>query len=588
MINKKYIKLLIPVFIIGSALIVSVVNSQKALAAYPPDNIKTILTNSCISPGPGESYATGFIYPDPSTVLSSAGDTNLYAAAHICAGSYWWGVLGVQLSLNSYSRYAGTGNLHISTPQLFSKVNTDSTSFSQASAPVRVTFDSLSPGWNCWYFSMTMTIDGPGTWGSYTTGRNSLCIEYEPPPSPDPSVTLTVNGSESPKPIEEGGIINVKWVPGNAASCSASGDWTGNKSVSGGTENNSDDALVLGKKTYKIECDGASGTTPASATVSILVARKPYLRVYGGDVVSGIGFEPSCTKNSSAQIAAYNRGSSGGYGGAGAQFGVQAYGAIDQFVSAMLRGSNPAPPKGLTFANTSGTYGASFGDAPCIKDYFGTLATHTSSPLPFPGGQDPDYPYGTPGNNYYQYTGNVKLNAGTIETGQHRFIYVTGDVTIGDAGNTYITYAGSGSWASLSQIPSFYLIVKGNIYIDGNVTNLDGVFVAQPRANGTGGVIYTCSSGFAPVAQNLLYNVPNNNSSGCASKLTINGAFIANQVKFLRTVGSQGLSSASEASSSANIAEVFNFSPELWLTTPGLVTGGTVQLDSITSLPPIL
>ena len=192
MINKKCIKLLIPVFIIGSALIVSVVNSQKALAAYPPDNIKTILTNSCISPGPGESYATGFIYPDPSTVLSSAGDTNLYAAAHICAGSYWWGVLGVQLSLNSYSRYAGTGNLHISTPQLFSKVNTDSTSFSQASAPVRVTFDSLSQWWNCWYFSMTMTIDGPGTWGSYTTGRNNLCIEYEtpPPPSPNPNPTF--------------------------------------------------------------------------------------------------------------------------------------------------------------------------------------------------------------------------------------------------------------------------------------------------------------------------------------------------------------------------------------------------------------
>ena len=582
MINKKCIKLLIPVFIIGSALIVSVVNSQKALAAYPPDNIKTILTNSCISPGPGESYATGFIYPDPSTVLSSAGNTNLYAAAHICAGSYWWGVLGVQLSLNSYSRYAGTGNLHISTPQLFSKVNTDSTSFSQASAPVRVTFDSLSQGWNCWYFSMTMTIDGPGTWGSYTTGRNSLCIEYEPPPPPDPSVKLTVNGSSSPKPIEEGGIISVEWVPDNASSCSASGDWTGNKSVSGGTENNSDDALVIGKKTYKIECDGASGSTPASATVSILVTRKPYLRVYGGDVVSGIGFEPSCTKNSSSQISAYNRGSSGGYGGAGAQFGVQAYGAVDQFVSAMLRGSNPTPPKGLTFANTSGTYGASFGDAPCIRDYSATLAAYHSNAPAIPtgvifgtsGNWDPDLPFGNPGYGYRQRTGDLTLVAGTIESGTHRVIYVDGNVAI--TGNVF--YAGYGSQ---DQIPSFYLIVRGNIYIQGPVSNLDGVFVAQPKADGTGGVIYTCASGFAPAPTNQLY-------ANCSNKLTINGAFIANQVKFLRTVGTQSLSNANEASNSANIAEVFNFSPELWLTSPGLVTGGTIQLDSITSLPPVL
>ena len=337
--------------------------------------------------------------------------------------------------------------------------------------------------------------------------------------------------------------------------------------------------------TWTIQGSGVNLSCPGT----ILITRKPYLRVYGGDVVSGIGFEPSCTKNSSSQIAAYNRGSSGGYGGAGAQFGVQAYGAVDQFVSAMLRGSNPAPPKGLTFANTSGTYGASFGDAPCIKDYYADLAAYHSNAPAIPtgiifgtsGNWDPDLPFGNPGYGYRQRTGDLTLAAGTIELGTHRVIYVEGNVAItGD-----VFYAGYGSQ---DQIPSFYLIVKGNIYIDGNVTNLDGVFVAQPRANGTGGIIYTCSSGFAPVAQNLLYNAPNNNSSGCANKLTINGAFIANQVKFLRTVGSQGLSSAGEASSSANIAEVFNFSPELWLTSPGLVTGGTVQLDSITSLPPIL
>ena len=427
----------------------------------------------------------------------------------------------------------------------------------------------------------TVSVVPPGGWLATTNPvtvnvQNGQIYDYWFGIRPlTPTVDLLINGLNNPPSVEQGDAITASWTTTNASSCSASGQWSGAKAVPNGSENRTADSATAGVKTYTLTC--TNGAVNVVDTVSITVSRKPYLRVYGGDVVSGIGFDLSCTKNSSSQIAAYNRGSSGGYGGAGAQFGVQAYGAVDQFVSAMLRGSNPTPPKGLTFANTSGTYGASFGDAPCVKDYYGTLATHTSSHLPFPGGQDPDWPYNVPAYNYYQYNGNAILSAGTIQKGLHRTIYVRGNVYIA---GPYISFDG-GARTSLADIPSFYLIVQGNIYIDKGVTNLDGVYIAQPDSSGNGGIIYTCATGFNPVPNNLLY-------ANCANKLTINGAFIANQVKFLRTVGSQGLSSASETSSSANIAEVFNFSPELWLTTPGLVTGGTVQLDSITSLPPIL
>jgi hypothetical protein len=321
---------------------------------------------------------------------------------------------------------------------------------------------------------------------------------------------------------------------------------------------------------------GNSNPNPTTCSGSIIIASKPYLRVYGGDVVAGAdGLGTACGGTPPTSIiTTYNNDSAGGYGGAGTQFGAQATGAINYFTSAMLRSSLPAPPNGLTFANTTppsgGNYGGTFGSSPCIKDYYATAAAKGITP--------PIGPYTLPNS----YNG--------IANGSHIVVYVNGDAIISNP----ITY---GSWTTLAQIPSFYLIVKGNIYIDKGVTSLDGVYVAQDDGTGKG-KIYTCASGTTPIAANKLADTPAN--GGCNSQLTINGAFIAQQVKFLRTFGTLSNAQASETPTSASrscnggtaavcAGEVFVYGPELWLTNPGISSSSSIgSWQSVTSLPPVL
>ena len=348
---------------------------------------------------------------------------------------------------------------------------------------------------------------------------------------------------------------------------------------------------LVGGATYRVRVINFVDPNSPDYVFTATTCNAPYLRVYGGDVLAGADGLGSCgSANLSASISTYNNDNAAGagYGGGGTQFAAQATGAISYFASSMLRSGAPPgqAPSGLSLSNTTagagGKYGGDFTSSPCLRDFYGTLAAyHSSAPtLPFPGGQDPDWPYNAPPYNYYQYNGNAIINAGTIQLGLHRTIYVNGDVLIN---GPFISFDG-GARTSLADIPSFYLIVRGNIYIDRGVTNLDGVYIAQDDGSGNKGIIYTCASGFAPVSAGNLY-------SQCNNKLTINGAFLARQVKFYRSNGSIANPAATqtEGSGSANIAEVFNYTPELWLVNPGLTPiSGNAPYQSITSLPPVL
>jgi hypothetical protein len=157
-------------------------------------------------------------------------------------------------------------------------------------------------------------------------------------------------------------------------------------------------------------------------------------------------------------------------------------------------------------------------------------------------------------------------------------MHVGNDVYI--SGN--ITYATT-SWANLSAIPSFRLIVEGDIYIDNNaVTQLDGLYVALSNEDGTsGGHIYTCATS---IGNDVKPTTPNFYDT-CHTKLTVNGAFVAKQIHFLRTDGTLGFSTL-DSPTSSKAAEVFNYTPELWLPRGTGQVGGRYM--SITGLPPIL
>lgn len=305
------------------------------------------------------------------------------------------------------------------------------------------------------------------------------------------------------------------------------------------------------------------GGTATSPTFVASGCQSPYLRVYGGDVLAGAAIDrPVCTVNPSAQIRTFNRGPSQGYGaGAGTQLAAHATGAITEFTSAAMRSPLtspvPNPPRGLSFSNTIGTYGGSFGgSAPCLPDYWANA-------------------------NNIQSSYSIGPGVRTIPRGSRQVVYVDSSSDVNIRGN--IEFADVGLWSSMSDIPAFYLIVRGsNIMIENVVSRIDGVFIALPDEFGNGGKIYTCArDGGIAVEANRILEV-------CNNKLTINGAFVAKQVKFLRANNSVTEATPYELRGSPTIAEVFNYSPENWLVTPDISPPKPDELDSLTTLSPIL
>jgi hypothetical protein len=396
----------------------------------------------------------------------------------------------------------------------------------------------------------TISCSGPG--GS-ANDNVSIVVNVAPP---------TVSIGASPNPAEVNDVITVTWTSANASSCqSAGGVWGSGTPKATGTNQQearpASDAASPGTITYTISC--TNGITTDTKQVSLVVGAKPYLRVYGGDVIAGSGFG-SCSSASSF-ISTFNKNGSS-YGGGGAQFAVQATSAIKEFASASLRSStggspSPNPATGLTFANVSNPpWGGSFtNNNTCAPDFI-TKAKAT----------------GDPTSGTY---------AGGNISDRQVLVHTIGDVTI--TGN--VTFTGS-PW-SVSTIPAFYLIVKGNIYIDRGVTNLDGVYVAQDDGSGNKGKIYTCSNGATPVPANQLYT--GNPANDCERTLTVNGSFIAQRVMFLRTGGTRNKAIDNEPNTNPNnnIAEVFNYGPALWLA-PGAIPSSSSNYDSISSLPPVL
>lgn len=307
---------------------------------------------------------------------------------------------------------------------------------------------------------------------------------------------------------------------------------------------------------------------------TIKVADKPYVRVWRGDVLTGCNL-PSATapwyptSGSSGKILTWNNGNGTG---SGTDFAAQALDTIDQFSSRQnAKTATDGLDKTMTFANTTSNWGGEFGAGQCPSDYLGSSnrpSALTSNTITDVSGLD---------TGTYRYS-NWNVNANTIKKGAHLIIYVDNNVYI--KGN--IDYAGTGSWASVSDIPSLTLIVKGKILIDKSVSALSGTYIAQPTASGgDSGTIYTCTIGNSVSAsQTDLIN-------GCRNSLTVYGSFVARTIKFMRLSGTTSTASPSDLFDGASTAaEKFIYSPEIWLPA-NPVSNQTAGYDSITSLPPV-
>lgn len=310
----------------------------------------------------------------------------------------------------------------------------------------------------------------------------------------------------------------------------------------------------------------SSGTCPGT----INVANMPYLNVYGGDIAVGAspsysgGASTCVSPNYSAGAFSWNNHSTD-FSGAGAQYAVQALAQILDVASAL--NSTNATPTGLSFANTytpadltkldptQGLFGGSFGATTNDCDFTTNIGVNPSS-------------------------GDRVIGATAVGAGTSPVYIMNGDVYI--TGN--IAYTGTGGWANVSQIPYYKLVVVGgNIYIDNDVTQLDGLYVAEP-SGANGGHIYTCATAMrTPVNLTL----PGSYTT-CKHQLYVNGAFVAKQVQFGRTYGTVGSARVTDTGSvgSNNDAEIFNYTPELWL--PRGNTPPSTGYAAITGLPPVL
>lgn len=311
------------------------------------------------------------------------------------------------------------------------------------------------------------------------------------------------------------------------------------------------------------------------------VVGMPYVKVYGGDVRVGGGVgatSQTCASNNSAAIKTYNNGASE-FTGSGTQFAAFSTGFVDRFVSGQFNdlGARPnigSAPTRLTFANNAGGsgWGGGFGNnaGPCYN-YVEKLAANPDDSK----------------------VGPTNVNGRSLGVGDKFVQYVKGNAYIGGS----ITY-NNGARTSAAQIPLYVLVVEGDIFIDDSVTQLDGLYVAVPTSSTTGGNIYTCAfvNGASATLPSTTFLSGTNN---CKRQLVVNGAFAAKQVKFGRDCGSLRWSTTNERTqyfggtneqacgNDNHAAEVFNFTPEVWIRSVS-GNGDSTKYDSISSMPPVL
>ncbi len=335
--------------------------------------------------------------------------------------------------------------------------------------------------------------------------------------------------------------------------------------------------------------------------VTITPATQSYFKVTNGDIATGGGFrDPAdvCPTTAPGYISpgtgydtsqvpydyaggirAYaNPSYPGGGLGASVDFGAEALGLIIGHSAGdigfyskhnELASNSGYPPGSEPGYGSLGGYltqtGAS--DAHCVRDYFTITRFKGQNPTNI----GPSVNAATLADGQYQYVGptlTIDMGSSPNLSGQERVtIYVDGDVIIdGD-----IKYPAK--WNALSgnrsHIPYFTVIARGNITLTKDVTQLDGLYIAQPTVPGyTKGVFSTCYT-------------------FCAKGLVVNGAVIAQSIQLTRAHGTVGPCDDGSCGTVGNgAAEQFNYAPFIVLGLPEFDPGYN-STEDLFSLPPV-
>lgn len=292
-----------------------------------------------------------------------------------------------------------------------------------------------------------------------------------------------------------------------------------------------------------------AGGFRSSAEACVTIAKSPYVQFMGNDIWAGgdfIAVNPACNIAAKIQTVAHTL-RDGSVAGSSVEYAAFALGRITTFGSADKALVNPAGPAGkaLTFSNRDsnnlGFYGA---PQHCINDY---VTAYDKTPNDTAAAA---INVGAQANGTKLDLTGPRSFSGTMPAGSSQIYLVEGDVTItGD-----IKYPAN--YSGIDQIPSLVIIVTGNITVDRDVQQMDGLFVAR-------GQFFTCD---VAVGSTLSVNSP------CEKQLTINGSVITGRLQLLRTFGADGNNDTLRK----RPAEIFNFNSEMYLRSALYGTNGTI------------
>lgn len=254
------------------------------------------------------------------------------------------------------------------------------------------------------------------------------------------------------------------------------------------------------------------------------------------------------------------------YGGAGAEYGAFSTGKIDIDQDGLtgFAGWNGSIWNrqgwrySLLFANAADTYvvdpipnplpsmyGNYTNEPQCLPNYYDALKGVSKDVNSL---ADIQNLINTAGTNplVINYSGGGSLGSLTIPAGKNITLLAGGSVndTLTLSGN--ITYDAGYGTGNAPSIPSFTLVVRGDISISSAVSRLDGRYIAQPAINqlASGADIgkYTIESDSGAIKTCKVLPTSSSSIDPCNQKLTVNGSLIAQKINWNRGYGSIGYS----------------------------------------------
>lgn len=348
----------------------------------------------------------------------------------------------------------------------------------------------------------------------------------------------------------------------------------------------------------------------ADQTCRVVVNRYPYVKAFGGSIISGGSFQPVCTNKVGGIFARMRAiGSQPGMNESGSGGQLGAFGnLVSGFASGDIGNGNPNPAPGqylspgglggIAGGTTQQTLAQNYNTSNyCMPNYWdmqfedgAKKVTMTNFGLNQINGNE-----GGADNIQVLFPSTfpaVSIPGGGIKSYKnHKTYFIDKDLVIN--GNVeYHDASADPTYGNINNVPNFTIVVRGNIYIAPTVSRLDGLYISVQRNDGSGGSIYTCAQNIVPyTSASGVYTACRGGygDGDTSSQLVFNGAVIAKNLILNRAVNTLANSTYKEASTATKASEVFNFAPEVYLSPPIFNdNNGKGGYDSLGILPPIL